>query len=565
MKRLVLACIGILITAADTYVIVLALPDMMLGIGLDLDEMHRAAPIVSGFLLGYVAMLPLIGKLSDQFGRTPILVWSLLLFTFGSMVTATAVDLPEAVLGRFLQGVGGGGLVPTTLALVADLWPERRRGIPLGVVGAVQELGSVLGPLFGAAVLAFADWRMIFWISLFAGAVLAIGFVGRRPRLPDPIGMLLAAAACTTLTLTLTAPDALRSDVTIGALFVSFTDSRYTSPIGLVALVLLIGFVVRELTTTRPLFNLRALPRSLASADLTGALLLALALAGVVVAFAVADPEREVLSPAGPWLLAGAVIAGVAFVLAERRSDAPLVPRGALRSRVAVGALVISFLIGAALIAALVDVPVFARTTVHPDSQVDAAFVLLRFLVPLPIGALLGGWLLRRVGPALITSVAMALAAGTFALMTGWDTTALTEVGGHLVLVLCGFGFGLAIAPVNAALLAVVPRWAHGICSALLVVARMVGMLVGISGLTAIGLRRFWIAQQQIAPPSELCPSDPANCPAYVDALRDAALTQIHTVFAGAAVCAGVAAVLAPVLLRTRQAAGTDSPATPPR
>ena len=70
--------------------------------------------------------------------------------------------MPSMVAGRFLQGVGGGGLVPATLALVADLYPVERRGVPLGVVSAVQEIGSVLGPLFGALVLAVADWRAIF-------------------------------------------------------------------------------------------------------------------------------------------------------------------------------------------------------------------------------------------------------------------------------------------------------------------------------------------------------------------------------------------------------------------
>ena len=82
--------------------------------------------------------------------------------------------------GRFLQGVGGGGLVPVTLALVADLYPADRRGVPLGVVGAVQELGSVIGPLYGAVVLAVGDWRDIFWINLAVGLVLAAAIVPWR-------------------------------------------------------------------------------------------------------------------------------------------------------------------------------------------------------------------------------------------------------------------------------------------------------------------------------------------------------------------------------------------------
>ena len=139
--------------AADTYVVVLSLPDMMGSVGLSIDELQRAAPIVSGFLLGYVAMLPLIGRIADLRGRTPVLVAALVVFAFGSLVTAAAYDLGSLVTGRFLQGVGGGGLVPVTLALVADLYPADRRGVPLGVVGAVQELGSVLGPLYGAVVL----------------------------------------------------------------------------------------------------------------------------------------------------------------------------------------------------------------------------------------------------------------------------------------------------------------------------------------------------------------------------------------------------------------------------
>src|ERR1700748_128210 len=117
--------------AADTYVVVLALPDMMASAGIPIDALQRAAPIVSGFLLGYVAMLPLIGRIADLRGRVPVLVAALVVFSAGSLVTALSYDLPSLVAGRFLQGLGGGGLVPATLALVADLYPVDRRGVPL--------------------------------------------------------------------------------------------------------------------------------------------------------------------------------------------------------------------------------------------------------------------------------------------------------------------------------------------------------------------------------------------------------------------------------------------------
>jgi MFS family permease len=557
-----LACVGVLLAAADTYVVVLALPDIMVGIGLDVDELHRAAPVVSGFLLGYVAMLPLIGRLSDLLGRAPMLVASLVLFGLGSLLTAAAYDLGVVVLGRFLQGVGGGGLVPVTLSLVADLWPPRRRGLPLGLVGAVQELGSVLGPLYGAAVLAVTDWRAIFWVNLGGGLLLTLGFgSGRRGAagrwLADVPGMLLAGAGAAALTLTLTVPERLASHVTLGLAFVPLvSDSRLATPIGLATLAVVALFVVRELTATRPLVDLRRLPAVLAAADVPGATLLALAMGGVVVAFAVADPSTEVLSPAGPWLLAGAAVSGLAFLARQRRASDPIVPSGALAATPAWGALVVSFFVGAALIAALVDVPVFARATRYPDSQLGAALVLVRFLAALPVGALLGGWLVRRVPAGPLTAVGMALAAGTFAVMATWHHDALDGAGDDLTLVVAGLGFGLAIAPVNAALLDWTPAFAHGVASALLVAARMVGMLVGLSALTAVGLRRFFLAQERIPPPERLCPDDPVGCGPYVDALRDAALVQIHTIFAGAAVCAAVAGVMALVTLRERHASG---------
>src|SRR6202035_5211220 len=158
----------------------------MSSVGVDISHLQQATPIVSGFLLGYVAVLPLLGRLSDLCGRAPVLTACLVIFAAGSLITASATSLGAVVAGRTLQGAGGGGLVPVTLALVADLWPPRRRGVPLGVVGAVQELGSVVGPLYGAALSAASTWRAIFYVNMPLAAMIAVGVRAPRPARSGP-------------------------------------------------------------------------------------------------------------------------------------------------------------------------------------------------------------------------------------------------------------------------------------------------------------------------------------------------------------------------------------------
>ncbi|MEO5652366.1 MAG: MFS transporter [Marmoricola sp.] len=567
-----LASVAVAFAAADTYVVVLSLPDMMASVGLSVDQLQRAAPIVSGFLLGYVAMLPLIGRIADLRGRTPVLVAALLVFAFGSLVTAAAYDLNSLVAGRFLQGVGGGGLVPVTLALVADLYPADRRGVPLGVVGAVQELGSVLGPLYGAVVLAFGDWRDIFWINLAVGLVLAAAVAslslsgGPDPGSPphadgaadawwrrlDWIGLLLGALALVAMLLVMRQPDRLVTSVALGGPFVPFLDgsSRWFSLVGVTTLLLAVAFVVRLLLATRPLVDVRSWWGSVREADLVGAGLLSVALGGIILAFATANPEVQVLSPAGPWYLALAAVATVLFALHNRRSSKPLVPHQAFALRPAWGSLAVSFFVGAALIAALVDIPIFARVTIAEGDQIKAALVLVEFLVALPVGALIGGWLVRHVPAGLIAAPAMLLSAVGFQVMAGWGFDSLNQLSSSAVLALTGLGFGLALAPVNAALLASTEDAVHGVTSALLVVSRMVGMLVGISALTTIGLRRYYAVETGIPSPNDVCTGGRTRCAAYTRLIEQAGVEQLQAIFSGAAVCAVIAAVLAVLLFR---------------
>lgn len=563
---LALAAVAISFAAADTYVVVLALPDMMSTVGLDLDELQRAAPVVSGFLLGYVAVLPLIGRISDLRGRVPVLLGSLIVFAVGSVITAAAYNLETIVAGRLIQGIGGGGLIPPTLALVADLWPPHKRGLPLGVVGAVQELGSVVGPLYGAAVLAFGDWRTIFWLNCAIGLVLVAAILPLRAAIPtgathrrfDLVGTVLAAAALAGLTLVMLQPAGLVQDVEIGRAFLPVTgESRWLTPVALATFALTALFILRQLTARHPLVAWRAWPALARETDIWGALLLTAGLGAVIVTFASAEPESGAVSADAPWLLPLAAVAFGGFALRQRSAERPLIPRGALAARPAWGALVVSFFVGAALIAALVDIPFFARLTVHRDSQLDAALVLVRFLIALPVGAVLGGWLLRRMPANLLTAAGMLMSAAAFWHMTTWDKTSLDNGWETWSLVLGGLGFGLAIAPVNAALLAHTADAVHGVASALLVVARMVGMLLGISALTTIGLRAFYDATAKIPPAADLCNGKATLCQAYKDAQIDAGIAQLHAVFIGAAVCALVAAVLALVLLRAETRART--------
>jgi MFS family permease len=211
---------------------------------------------------------------------------------------------------------------------------------------------------------------------------------------------------------------------------------------------------------------------------------------------------------------------------------------------------VVNLLVGVALVAALVDVPLFARNTTTPGDQLGAALVLLRMLIAVPAGAVAGGWLSRHLPPRLVAGGGMALTALALWATTGWGSRSLDGAWSYVVLVAAGLGFGLAIAPVNAVLLAVTGSRVHGSATALAVVARTVGMLVGLSLLTAVALHRFEAEVSRIGSPVDLCPRTPSHCPAYDRATDAAVLAQLHTVFAGAAIAAGLAALTALVLLR---------------
>lgn len=192
--------LAVLLGALDTYVVVTIMVDIMRSVGIAINKIQQVTPIITWYLLGYIAAMPLLGRLSDRFGRKLVLQASLLGFAIGSVVTALSNDLTTLVIGRLIQGIASGALLPVTLALAADLWSARSRAAVLGGIGAAQELGSVLGPLYGIGVVWLLNtWRDVFWInvplSLIAMLLIHFSLPGREGE-TIPNASTSSAACC---------------------------------------------------------------------------------------------------------------------------------------------------------------------------------------------------------------------------------------------------------------------------------------------------------------------------------------------------------------------------------
>jgi Na+/melibiose symporter-like transporter len=199
-------------------------------------------------------------------------------------------------------------------------------------------------------------------------------------------------------------------------------------------------------------------------------------------------------------LVLGAIVVAAVFMVWERFSRTRLIDPAGVHFRPFLAALGASLAAGAALMVTLVDVELFGQGVLGMD-QAQAAGLLLWFLIALPIGAVLGGWIATRVGDRAMTFIGLLLAAYGYWLIHFWRQNVLSEqhhIFGlftvpvvHADLLVAGLGLGLVIGPLTSAALRVVPPAQHGIASSAVVVARMTGMLIGVAALSAWGLYRF--------------------------------------------------------------------------
>jgi MFS family permease len=498
---------GVFLAGLELMVTAVALPRIIQDFSSNAQnpfaELRRASWIVNGYLLAYVVAMPLAGRLADVWGARRLFLGALGLFVMGSFLAGRAQSIDELVAGRLVQGVGGGILVPVATAAASHLFEGHMRPRALGFIGALTFLGMAAGPFVGAAILGGLDVEG------------ALASAGAAPG--DPLHELFAP---------------------------SWRWVFYINvPIGIAAL--LIAWAASYGWET---------PRRGGAIDVAGAAIWTIALGGGLVAVTLlGSPEAS-----GPDPLLLSALLGLAAILATaltiirglRLADPFLDPR-LFRSLTFSSAAVVSLLTGYAFATAIVGGAVFVDRVLYggPEQQQVA---LGSLAAATAVGALASGFAVRYVPLRLVTLIGLVASAGALLWMARWTpSVALTEVAA--VLAIFGAGFGLTVTPRSTAAVETAGRASFGMASAIVTVARMIGMAIGVAVLTAYGSTTInHLYDELFAVPDgwkEVIPADLRDRPLrdafVVDALEAWAAGKASEILVGLFVVAGVVTIVA--------------------
>ena len=421
---------GVFVAADDLTVVSTMLRQIIGDLEIPLPSgFDDAAWIVNSYLIAYVAVMPFMGRLSDLVGRRQVYIGALVIFLAGSLWIPFTSSLGWFIAARVLTAVGGGAMVPVALAVIGDIYAAENRPRAFGVLGAVDTIGWVWGPLFGAMLVRFLDWRWQFYLNV-------------------PLALIGIAVA---------------------------------------------WWALQD----------HARPTSRASIDWRGAAVLTVALVALNIALLDTGEigivsELEELSGDGStsttWLFGVAAAAFVLFWWLERTRADPIIDIRVFRQRNFTVGVGVNFLVGAVLIVAMVDVPLFVNLVVETslqDAAVMSGWVLSGLTAAMAVTSYLGGVATERTWyrPVIVAGLAT-IGAGFLIVGTAWDADVGPWTMGWQLIVL-GAGFGLVTAPTNAAVVDAAPAEQRGTAAGLVIVFRLMGLAVGLSALTGWTLLRF--------------------------------------------------------------------------
>ncbi len=478
---LALICIPVFIGSLDLTIVSAFLPEIIVKLELPVQSVvNDAAWVVTGYLLAYTVSMTFMGRVSDLVGRRRAYLICLIIFMIGSFVVAEvdpdaktgvaalifsllfrvqgvrpdpgSVALITIILGRVIQALGAGALVPVSLALVGDLFPAAKRAQPLGVIGAIDTLGWVLGHLYGGVMVQLFNTYSAQFASLFASLKL---------DWPPPDWR---------------------------ALF------WINLPVSLIALLL-------------TWWNLRGVPQARGKGrfDFLGTILIVGALTALVVGLG-ANIETATsatqfsdiggLPPyAAPVLIAAAVMFGL-FILVELRVRDPLFDLRLFRQRNLSSGLATNLFVGCCLMIGLVSVPILVNVRLPdasqlPQAALEVGILLSALTVPMALAAVPGGWLSERIGYHWTTAFGLLLALIGFAAIS--QTWTMDTADGLIAveMALVGVGLGLTFSPISTSVINSADEDKLGVASALVIIMRLVGMTVSIAGLTAFASQRL--------------------------------------------------------------------------
>jgi EmrB/QacA subfamily drug resistance transporter len=485
---LTIVAFGVFVAADDLTVVTTMLRQIIFDLDIPLPEgLDRAAWIVNAYLIGYVVVMPFIGRLSDIWGRRNVYVAAMALFLAGSIWVPFATDLNSFIVGRVLTALGGGAMVPVAMAVIGDIYPSQKRATALGTLGAVDTAGWVWGPLYGALLIRFLTWRWQFYLNI-------------------PLSLIGMATA---------------------------------------------WWALADLPE----------PKTRERLDWWGTAVLSLCLLSLNIALlnsgdvqsagGFADLEQSSSNLTWPFYLLAAV-SFVIFVLIERREKSPpLIDLNLFRRHNFTPAILINFLVGCVLIIAMVNVPLVINVLEFDveTAALTSGYLLSGMTAAMAVLAYIGGRLTERFGYRPVTLAGLLLCVIGFGLMgLSWQVgTPYGQMSWQLVIL--GMGFGLVIAPVGTAVINAAPDDQRGIAASLVIVLRLIGMSVGLSGLTAWGLHRFSLLRTQIQLP-DLPFTDPVYQQAIVARLTEVTVKVLTETFVVSAVIALLALLISFLLKR---------------